>query len=70
MHISRIRNESRIHVEDGNIHLKLSDSYPLKLSVDANEIVTDDKCSEHGKVGIFRETYISKVVNKIGRRPR
>ena len=55
MHISRIRNESRIHVEDGNIHLKLSDSYPLKLSVDANEIVTDARCSEHGKVGRFRE---------------
>lgn len=50
VHISRIRNESRIHVEDGNIHLKLSDSYPLKLSVDANEIVTDAKCGEHGKV--------------------
>ena len=53
MHISRIRNDSRIHVEDGNILLRLTDSYPLKLSVDAAEIVTDAKCSQHGKVGKF-----------------
>ena len=49
-HVSRIRHESRIHVEDGDVHLKLSDSYPIKISIDANDIITDSKLSEHGKV--------------------
>ena len=50
VHISRIRHESRIHIEQGDIHLKLSDTYPLKLSIDANDIVADEKFSEHAKI--------------------
>jgi len=50
IHVSRIRHESRIHVEDGDIRLRISDSYPIKLSIDANEVIPDAKCSEHGKV--------------------
>ena len=48
--MSRIRQESRIHVEDGDIRLRISDSYPIKLCIDANEVIPDAKCSEHGKV--------------------
>jgi len=50
IHVSRIRHESRIHVEDGDIRLRISDSYPIKLCIDANEVIPDAKCSEHGKV--------------------
>jgi len=48
MQISKINHESRIHVEDGDISLKISDTFPLKISVNANEIVLDTKFSEYG----------------------
>lgn len=50
IHVSRIRHESRIHVEDGDIRLRITDSYPIKLSIDANEVIPDAQCSEYGKV--------------------
>ena len=56
-HVSRIRHESRIHVEDGDVHLKLSDSYPIKISIDANDIITDSKLGEHGKVRLWRRSW-------------
>ena len=50
--ISRINHESRIHVEDGDIHLKLSDTNPLKLSISANKVLPNTTFSAHGKVCI------------------
>ena len=29
--VSHIRAESRLHVEEGDIHLRLSDAHPLKV---------------------------------------
>jgi hypothetical protein len=31
--VSHVRAESRLHVEEGDIHLRLSDAYPLKVIV-------------------------------------
>lgn len=50
MQISQVNQESRIHVEEGDISLKISDSFPLKISVNANEIVLDTKFSEYGTI--------------------
>ena len=41
-------------MEEGDIHLKLSDSYPIKVSIDAIDVIPDAKFSEHGKVGYSR----------------
>ncbi len=38
IHISQIKHESRIHVEEGDINLKLIDTHPLKLTIDANQV--------------------------------
>lgn len=32
--VSQIRSESRLHVEEGDIHLRLSDAHPLKVGCD------------------------------------
>ena len=48
--ISRLTNESRIHVEEGNVHLKISDAHPLKVSIDATDVVPDSTFSQYGKV--------------------
>ena len=42
-------HESRIHVEDGDVHLKLNENYPLKIDILANEVVPDAKF----QVGLF-----------------
>ena len=49
-HISQIRHESRIHAEEGDIVLRLPDSAPLKIAIDANEIIPDVKFKLHGKL--------------------
>ena len=41
--VSRVSHESRIHVEDGDVHLKLNENYPLKIDILANEVVPDAK---------------------------
>ncbi len=41
--VSVVRHESRIHVEEGDIHLRISEQHPLKLHIDANEIIPDAK---------------------------
>ncbi len=48
--VSVVRNESRIHVEEGDIHLRVSDDQPLKLLIDANDIIPDTKFKSLGKV--------------------
>ena len=48
--ISQVASESRIHVEEGDISLKMADSHPLKLCVTGTEVVTDDKFSKYGDI--------------------
>jgi hypothetical protein len=55
VHISQIKHESRILVEEGNITLKMIDTHPVKLSIDANRIIPDSNFSKHGKVEARKE---------------
>lgn len=50
VHISRVKHESRIHVEDGDIVLKMSESFPVKITIDANRVIPDTKFAAHGKI--------------------
>ena len=54
--ISRLTNESKIVVNEGNVNLKLSDSNPMNVSIDAKEIVTDEKFCIQGKIDTIEET--------------
>jgi hypothetical protein len=48
--VSRVSHESRIHVEEGDITVKLADNFPLKVCVTANEIILDTKFSQYGNI--------------------
>jgi len=48
--VSKVGHESRIHVEEGDITVKLTDTYPLKVCVTANEIILDTKFSQYGQI--------------------
>jgi len=48
--VSKVKHESRIHVEEGDITLKISDNYPVKVSVNASEIIPDTKFNSYGTV--------------------
>jgi len=48
--VSKISHESRIHVEEGDIHLRLNENFPLKISIEANDIIPDAKFGAMGKV--------------------
>ena len=50
IHVSQIKHESRILVEEGDIILKMIDTHPVKMSIDANQIILDTKFSKHGKL--------------------
>jgi len=50
IHVSQIKHESRILVEEGDVILKMIDTHPVKLSIDANQIILDTKFSKHGKL--------------------
>jgi len=50
IHISKINHESRILVEEGDITVKMIDTHPLKLTVDANHIIPDTKFAKLGKL--------------------
>ena len=43
MHISRLLAESRIHVEKGDIRVRINDAHPLKINIDANDVIPDAK---------------------------
>lgn len=49
-HISQIRSESRIHVEEGNIHVRMSDTHPVKIHIEASEIIPDAKFNLKGEL--------------------
>ena len=57
--VSRVSHESRIHVEDGDVHLKLNENYPLKIDILANEVVPDAKF----QVGLFCFTPFNLLLN-------
>lgn len=48
--VSQITHESRIHSEEGDIVLKIADSFPLKVSIDADEIIPDLKFKAYGTI--------------------
>ncbi len=50
IHISKIKHESRICVEEGDITIKMIDTHPVKLTIDANQIIPDTKFAKHGKL--------------------
>jgi len=50
IHISKISHESRILVEEGDINIKMIDTHPVKLSIDANEVIPDTKFAQYGKL--------------------
>ena len=52
-HISQLSAESRIHVEEGDVHLRISDVNPIKISIDANEIIPGE---EDYFYSIFKES--------------
>jgi hypothetical protein len=50
MQVSKVKHESRIHVEQGDIVLKIADTFPLKVCVTAAEIILDTKFSKYGEI--------------------
>ena len=50
IHVNQIKHESRIVVEEGDITLKMIDTHPVKLTIDANQIIPDTKFAKHGKL--------------------
>lgn len=50
LHISKINQESRILVEDGDITVKMIDTHPVKITIDANQIIPDVKFQSLGKL--------------------
>lgn len=55
--VSQIKDESRIHLEEGDIKLRMSDTFATKLCVTADEITLDDKFSQHGSVERKEDNY-------------
>lgn len=56
IHVSQIKHESRILVEEGDITLKMIDTHPVKLSIDANQIIPDTKFAKYGKLEQRKDT--------------
>lgn len=57
MQISCVRGESRVHIEEGDVNLKLSETFPLKLCVTGREVAADEKFSNYGTVEAKEEKY-------------
>lgn len=49
--ISRVRTSSRIHIEEGDVHLRVTDTHPLKISIEANDIIPDAHFKKLGEFG-------------------
>jgi len=50
--VSHCMNESRVHVEEGNIRLKMADNHPVKVCATGLEVEVDTKFSDLGSVGV------------------
>jgi len=53
--VSKVKHESRLHVEEGDITLKMSDNFPLKVCVTVSEIILDTKFSKYGSINPDKE---------------
>ena len=49
LHISKISQESRILVEEGDITIKMIDTHPVKITIDATEIYPGKVVKKHKK---------------------
>merc|ERR1719348_2079852 len=57
MQISHVGNESRVHIEEGNVNLKMADNHPVKLCVTGKKIITDETFSKYGDVVTKEDEY-------------
>jgi len=55
--ISHVVNESRLHVEEGDINLKMADNQPVKVCVTGTEVETDQQFSKFGSVQTKEDNY-------------
>eukprot|EP00090_Calanus_glacialis_P028598 TRINITY_DN45912_c0_g1_i1.p1 TRINITY_DN45912_c0_g1~~TRINITY_DN45912_c0_g1_i1.p1 ORF type:complete len:412 (+),score=148.51 TRINITY_DN45912_c0_g1_i1:38-1273(+) len=55
--ISHVGNESRLHVEEGDIKLKIADNQPVKVCVTGTEVETDQKFAQFGAVETKEDNY-------------
>ncbi|XP_023336502.1 uncharacterized protein LOC111707592 isoform X2 [Eurytemora carolleeae] len=55
--VSKVTHESRIHVENGDIVLKIADNFPLKVCVTAAEIILDTKFRKYGEISSKDDDY-------------
>jgi len=55
--ISHVGNESRLHVEEGDINLKIAENQPLKVCVTGTEVKTDAKFAKFGSVETKEDNY-------------
>jgi len=55
--ISHVGNESRLHVEEGNINLKIAENQPLKVCVTGTEVKTDAQFAKFGSVETKEDNY-------------
>ncbi len=50
--MSQVRHDSRIHVEKGDVHLRVSDDKAIKLHIEANDVIPDAKFKALGKLTV------------------
>lgn len=55
--VSHVGNESRLHVEEGNINLKVADNQPVKVCVTGTEVEVDSKFAQFGTVETKEDNY-------------
>jgi len=55
--ISHVVNESRLHVEEGDINLKIADNKPVKVCVTGTEVETDQQFAKFGTVQTKEDNY-------------
>jgi len=55
--ISHVSNESRLHVEEGDINLKIADNQPVKVCVTGTVVETDEKIAQFGAVETKEDNY-------------
>jgi len=57
LNMNRITHESMIHVEDGDINVKVTDRYPLKVCITADKIMLDENFGKYGTVNMKEDNY-------------
>lgn len=58
--MSRVSAESRIHVEDGDVRLRINEAHPIKISIDANDIIPDAKLRNLGVMEVLAKEGMTK----------